>query len=92
MKWNDLKQFCNKLPESELNKDVILSTEDDVIRDIDAEVLTEDYVYHEDYPDEGCFPRSELDKNDPDYDLYEITYPKGMAILWGGFALAIDYF
>lgn len=85
MKWNELKQFCNELPKSVLAMDVIISTEDFTVNNVEAEILKEDYIYHQDYPDDGCFPRSELDKNDDDYDLHEIAHKKGTAILWGGF-------
>lgn len=93
MTWKELKDFCNNLPESQLEKKVILWREDEAITDIEAIELDEDYYIDEDNWDNGCVPESEcqgiFDLNPEDYpnglaDLTK-TYEKGTAILQENF-------
>ena len=44
MNWKQLKDFCNSLPESELEKNVMLWREDEAITEITAEQLQENQV------------------------------------------------
>lgn len=72
MTWKELKEFCNSLDETKLEKKVILWREEDSISDIYAEVLDEDYFNYE--HSEGCVPESEALKMAED----ESEFPNGM--------------
>jgi len=82
MTWKELKDFANSLPESELEAKVILWREDaeDVITDIDAEQLEEDYYIQVDEPENGCFPVSECKELDSKTKIKRV-YKKGHPIL-----------
>lgn len=82
MNFRELKDFCNSLPESELDKKVILWREDaeDVITEIEAEQLEEDYYIQVDEPENGCFPVSECKELEPDVKIKRV-YKKGHPIL-----------
>lgn len=74
MNWKELKDFCNNLPESELEKNVILWRECESVTDIYSEQLDEDQ-YVDERGDDGCFPLSEAEsqiKSDPE------EFPKGL--------------
>lgn len=89
MNWKELKDFCNNLPESELEKNVILWREDEAITDIDASQLEEDYYNDLVNPGEGCIEKSEVDyaiKHNPDeypkeMEHFKKVYDKGHPIL-----------
>lgn len=95
MNWKKLKDFCNSLPESELEKNVILWREDadDVITDIDAEQLPEDQYLDIENEEDGCFDKSEAEsriKAMPDdypdgIDHFRKVYDKGHPILHENF-------
>lgn len=82
MNYRELRDFCNNLPEFELEKKVILWREDaeDVITEIDAEQLDEDYYIKVDSPEDGCFPVSESKELEPDIKIKRV-YKKGHPIL-----------
>jgi hypothetical protein len=88
MNWKELKEFCNRLPESELEKNVILWREDEAITDINAEQLEESY-YFDPESDMGCFPESQaklfITEDESAYpngmDTFEKAYDKGHPIL-----------
>lgn len=88
MNWKELKDFCNNLPESELEAKVILWREDEAITDIEAEQLDENHYIGE-YHDEGCITESDalydIKLNPDDYPngLNDFTkvYTKGTPIL-----------
>ncbi|WP_281321993.1 hypothetical protein [Flavobacterium aestivum] len=82
MNWRELKDFCNSLPESELEKKVILWREDAeyVITEIEAEQLEEDYYIDLDNSENGCFPVSECKDLEPDTKIKRV-YKKGNPIL-----------
>lgn len=80
MTWNELKEFCNSLPEEQLERKVILWREDEAINDIEPECLSEDHFKGDD--DEGCYPESEA--SEPIENLRKV-YSKGDAILWERF-------
>lgn len=93
MNWKQLKDFCNNLPESELEKNVILWRESEAIVDISAEQLEENnYVNTEDY-DSGCFPECEMNSRikmapeDFPHGIHHFTkvYDKGHPILHENF-------
>ncbi|HCB89086.1 MAG TPA: hypothetical protein DEP71_07375 [Porphyromonadaceae bacterium] len=75
MTWNELKEFCNNLPEKELNKKVVLCREDESINNIDAGQLEEDYYIDSENPENGCFPEW-VGKDIVSYD--KDSYPNGM--------------
>lgn len=91
MTWNELKEFCNALPEQELEKKVVLLREDESISDIYAERLEEDHYLSDD--SEGCFPESYaiemIDDNPEDYpsglDDLKKVYDKGHPLLHENF-------
>jgi hypothetical protein len=58
MNWKELKDFCNSLPELELEKKVILWREEDAITDISAEQMEEDYYVNDEDVEAGCMPKS----------------------------------
>lgn len=80
MNWKTLKDFCNSLPESELEKNVMLWRESEAITDISAEQLEEDHYIDKENPDDGCFPISEAKDLDKDTKIKRV-YKKGHPIL-----------
>jgi hypothetical protein len=80
MTWNELKKFCDSLPEDQLERKVILWREDEAINNIEAEHLSEDHYIGED--DDDCYPESEAEE--PIEDLKKV-WSKGDAILWEKF-------
>lgn len=80
MTWNELKEFCNSLPEDQLDKKVVMWREDDAINNIETELLQEDHYMGED--DDFCYPESEAQ-----YPISELkkVWSKGDAILWEKF-------
>jgi hypothetical protein len=72
MTWKELKEFCNELNETQLEKKVILWREEEAISNICAEQLEEEYYNFEDC--EGCIPISEVIKMSED----EFAFPNGM--------------
>lgn len=76
MIWNDLKELCNSLPEEQLKRGVILWREDEVIHNIEAKTLQEDYYIGAD--EVGCYPESEAE--DP-IEILRKVYSKGDVIL-----------
>jgi hypothetical protein len=89
MNWKQLKDFCNSLPESELEKNVILWREDEAITNIEAEQLSEEQYLETENSEDGCFPKSEAESmifaNPNDYpdglDHFQKVYDKGHPIL-----------
>lgn len=84
MNWRQLKDFANSLPESELEKKVILWREDEAITEIEAEQLEEDHYIKVDDPENGCFPVSECKELEPDVKIKRV-YEKGTPILQENF-------
>lgn len=80
MNWKELKDFCNSLPESELEKNVMLWREEEAITDITAEQLDEDHYINVENSDNGCFPVSEAKNLDKDTKIKRV-YEKGNPIL-----------
>lgn len=75
MNWKQLKDFCNNLSESELEAKVIFFREDEVITEIEAEKLEEDYYVDNNNKEDGCMPLSiaeSIVNDDPD------CYPNGI--------------
>ena len=85
MNWLELKEFCNSLPQEQLERKVILWREDEAITDIYAEQLTEDHYIGSD--DDGCYPLSDagLTVDDVDGCGLKKVYSIGDAILWEKF-------
>lgn len=91
MNWKELKDFCNSLPESELEKNVVMWREDaeDVIADISAEQLSEDHYLDPENKEDGCFPESQalsmIKMSPEDYpfgiEYFNKVYDAGHAIL-----------
>lgn len=84
MNWKELKDFCNNLPMSELEKKVIIWRESEVISEITAEQLNEDFYIEKESPENGCFPVSECKNLDPDTKIKRV-YQKGQPILHENF-------
>ena len=80
MNWKELKDFCNSLPESELEKNVMLWREDEAFNKIEAEQLDEDHYIKVDEPEEGCFPVSESKDLESDVKIKRV-YKKGQPLL-----------
>jgi hypothetical protein len=93
MNWKELKDFCDKLPENELEKKVILWREDEVIGDISAITLEEDHYVDPEQTENGCFSESEaigiIKHNKEDFpggmDYFKKVYSKGHPILCENF-------
>jgi hypothetical protein len=75
--WQKLKDFCNKLPEKELKKEVIWWGEEQGGSVSSAYQLKEDYVE----TDYGCEPLSAQDPIKDDEEPWEVAYPKGTPII-----------
>ncbi|WP_202703140.1 hypothetical protein [Flavobacterium sp. UGB4466] len=84
MNWKELKDFCNNLPESELEKKVILWREDEAVVDIYAQGLEEDHYINVDDKDSGCFSVSEAKFLDKDIRIKKV-YDRGHPILHENF-------
>jgi len=84
MNWKQLKDFCNNLPESELEKNVILWQEENVITDIDARQLEQDYYIERENPENGCFGVTERKELEPDTKIKRV-YKEGHPILQENF-------
>ena len=80
MNWNELKDFCNKLSETELKEKVILWREDEAITDIIAEQLQEDHYIKRENPEDGCFPVSECKDLEPETKIKRV-HVKGYPVL-----------
>lgn len=74
MNWRELKDFCNNLPELELEKEVILWRECESVTDIYAEQLSEDHYVNSEDSDDGCFPESEMNSQ---IEMSVSDYPNG---------------
>ena len=89
MTWRELKEFCNSLPEKELEKNVIMWREEEGINNISAEQLEEDHYINPENCDDGCFPMwqaIDMIKDGPDeypngMNDFEKVYDKGHPIL-----------
>ncbi len=77
MTWNELKDFCNSLPESFLEKNVIMWREEECISDISARQLEQDH-YIESGVDEGCYPEHEAIEK---VNASPEEYPNGLSDL-----------
>lgn len=78
MNWKELKDFCNNLDDEQLNKKVLIWREEEVISDIEAINLEEDYFIDEDCWDEGCAPESECLQI---IEMNPENYPNGLSDL-----------
>jgi len=74
MNWRKLKEFCNNLPENELDKKVILWREYEGITKIEAEQLLADHYIDSNNIEEGCFSEREAKSLIKDKD----NFPNGM--------------
>ena len=59
MTWNELKDFCNNLPEEFLEKNVIMWRDEECLSDISARQLEEDHYIDDDFEENGCFSESD---------------------------------
>lgn len=75
--WQELKDFCNKLPELQLKKHVHWWGEERGGKMNAVIQLQEDFVT----TDEGIEPLSVQDEPDDGFEPYPITHPKGTPIL-----------
>ena len=89
MNWRKLKEFCNNLPENELDKKVIVWREYEGITKIEAEQLLEDHYSNPYNIEEGCFPELEAkslikDKEDFPNGMNDLqkAYSKGYPVLY----------
>jgi hypothetical protein len=84
MIWKDLKNFCNNLTEEQLEQKVLMWRETEVISDINAMKLCEDYYIEKENPEEGCFPASEC-QDLPKETKVKKVYNQGTPILMEDF-------
>ncbi|AWW32158.1 hypothetical protein DN752_19555 [Echinicola strongylocentroti] len=90
MNWKEMKEFCEKLNENQLSKNVVLWREDEAITDIHPMQLEEDH--YREHDSIYCMPESEareIVKGEPEYpnglsDMKKV-YEKGHPILWEKF-------
>lgn len=94
MNWKELKDFCNGLTEEQLEKKVILLREEEVISEMEAQQLVEDYYIDETgVASDGCFEESTakdlIEKNPDDYpngmDHFNKVYDKGFPLIQENF-------
>lgn len=85
--WADFKKAVNKIPEKNLNQEVVIWTEDERCYTVDSLfICPEDFLFD---GDEGCCPRSEMkdaikeEKRDyPDTESeYYVVHRKGTRII-----------
>lgn len=89
MTWNELKQFCNNLPEQFLDKKVIIWRDDEYFSSIEVFELDQDHFVDEDSEENGCISENEMIKlinedpvNYPDgVDHFRKCYEKGHPII-----------
>lgn len=84
MKLKELKEFLNTLTEDQLNIDAVVQGVDRVIVIDCLEITNEDYYYNEEYPEEGCFTKSDMGE-DFDEETMKIALPKGSALISGDY-------
>ena len=89
MNWRILKEFCNNLPENELDKNVILWRESEGIDKIGAEQLIADHYVDPNKIEKGCLTEGEAKSLIKDKDNFpngmddlEKVYDKGTPILY----------
>lgn len=93
MTWEQLKLFCNSLPESELSKDVFLWREEEYVDEILASRLDEDCYAEFERIEDGCMYESTakniIKDNKADYPEgmkhFFIVYSKGTPVLFEDF-------
>ena len=97
MNWKQLKEFCNKLPENQLENNVILWRENECVNTINAEELSEDHYIDLEDSDNGCFSFTDAKSFIKDKDAYpngfndlKIVYKKGHPVLWEEFLKLIS--
>lgn len=85
--WQELKDFCNSIPEEFLEDKVHIMISDDN----QGKQLNEPYFLEEDvwslkdgFPDEDAGNLEDLKSRDPEFDIdnYEIVTKKGTPFLW----------
>lgn len=86
MTYKELRKMIDKLTEKQLNQEVkVWQAEERIRSDINLEIAEEDYVYHADYPDEGCMLFSEYKEyegSDFDDQYMRVDVKKGDVFLW----------
>lgn len=89
MSWRDMKEFCAKLNEEQLDAKVFVWREEETVTQLSAETLSENQYIYKDEPSDGCFPESERDWQiehaDCHADDFEQVYKKGHPLLWENF-------
>lgn len=75
--WQQLKDFCNALPEEQLDKTVIWWGEEQGGDVASVYTLSEDFVT----TDYGCEPLSAQDPVGEDEEPWEVSHPKGTPII-----------
>lgn len=75
--YRQLKEFLNKLPENELDKQISLSGEEVGYGVTGAGQLEEDYVQ----TDYGVEPGS-VQEYEPDDEPYPVIWEKGTPVIW----------
>jgi len=92
MTWQEMKDFCNSLDESQLKKNVLVWREEECISKLEPTPLYEDYCRDPEEFEPFCFPESEaktmvVDNIDfPNgMDDLEKVYDKGHPILMADF-------
>lgn len=78
----DLKEFLNKLNPEQLSREAVVQFEERAVSITDFELTKEDYFYSKEYPEEGCFTKSDAG-DDFDPEDSEISLPKNSAIIYG---------
>lgn len=90
MKWKELKDFCNSIPDEFIDRKVIMWREDEAINKIKAMRLEEDHYINDESYEDGCMTESEMNSqidNDPELTKDDFTkvYDKGFPLLWEDF-------
>jgi len=85
MNWRQLKEFANSLDEKELDKNVILWRESEAIKNIEAEVLSDDHYIGKD--EEGCYTLQDagLELEDVAKENLKKVFDKGSPVLLENF-------
>lgn len=94
MNWKELKDFANSLDEEQLEKEVVLWREEEIIiKDINAELTSNNYYINPKEREEGIMPEYHvltiIKENPDDYpnglNDWELVYSSNQPILWEKF-------
>lgn len=82
--YKDVRDFLNSCTEEQLNKHFLIQGEDNTRSIHMPEITEEDFMYDEEYEEEGSVPRSEVIsnlENPEDISRWTVSLPAGSIII-----------